>query len=173
MDKSEILTVEKERKEESQWTETDLVRRRALRESFDERVGVVSLLTTNIRAKEPRITIKSPKETGSHHFARVVNLKPGEILEDPENHRDLIGIENLDKETDPAKRLEMIARKIPAFIESFPYTQKVPIKIYVNQEDLRKKEPAAEVAPQTDFNNLRVTVNRSKLEHLYTTPGDN
>lgn len=165
--KSSVETASKEHKEEAKWLERDLDRRRALREALE--AGEVNLLIGDIRSHNPRLTIK-PTEGGSlPHFARAVSVETGCAIEDPENHRDLIGVENLDLETDFAKRLEMIAKQIPAFIESFHYTQKVPVKIYFNHADLRKKEPAATTTSGSG-KVPHVEIDQAKLEPFYTNP---
>ncbi|GEM_PF-4938549 len=163
--KSGILIIDEELKEESAWTETDLARRRALRSALES--GEVPLLIIDITTKEPRIFIKSPEGGPNPFFTRAVNLREGQELPDPEGHRGLVGIEGLDQVQDPANRLDMIARQLPSFIESFHYTQRVPVKIYLTHADLHKKEPASTVTPGKSGELPHVEIDQSKLEPFY------
>jgi len=169
LNKSGTSIIDEELKEESAWTEFDLSRRKILRAAFGK--GKIALLILDIR--HPRISIKPPQGGPCPFFARPLGLQQGETLPDPGNHRDSFGVVGLDQEKDPANRLELIASQLPSFIESFYYTQRVPIKIYVSHDDIRKEEPAATVTPGKSGEITKVEIDRSKLEPFYTNPEGN
>lgn len=151
---SSVLTIVQELHDEAAWTEMDLLRRRILRESFAQEE--ISLFISSLLTSIPRISIKPPRGGPRPHFVRVVSLVNSEQLTDPENHRDLIGIVGLEKVQDPTTRLQMIAQALPTFIESFGYTQRVPIKIFDSS-----KKPVATISFEEDESLPKVTVSKT------------
>ena len=154
-------------RENRNWVEIDFARRRVLRDSFaQERID----LFLNPAHPEPVISIRPTKGGGKPHIAIVEPIGPQEVPL-PDEYNFAIPVQGLSETTDPAERLRLIAQELPAFIERFEYTQKVPIRIFNDTNDYDRNEPAAEITFEGSV--PEVKVDESKLAPFYTTPEGN
>ena len=154
-----VKTIQEELKEESDWTEVDLVRRRALREAIA--AGQINFFVRNLDGK-PVLSIVLKEGGPRPTFAIVVDSLSDELAA-YKNDNILIGIDNLTCLPDPADRLRKIGEALPAFLTRF-YTNSwgVSIRIYRNKEDFDTNQLLISV----DYDQKQeptVSVNEAKL----------
>ncbi len=152
-------TIQEELKEEGDWTEVNLARRRLLREAIA--AGQINLFIRNLEG-EPVLSIV-PKGGGSRPtFAIVVDSLSDDLAQDVEDNI-LISVDGLTLSLELPDRLRKIGTALPAFLIRF-YTNSlgVPLRIYRNKEDFTSNQPLISV----DYNNKKepvVSVNAAKL----------
>lgn len=159
--RSDIPTIQQEIREERNWIESDLRRRRILRENISSQN--INFTISNLSGKEPILWIVPPKGGPRPFFARVLDARSDE-LKDPEYDNIALGVEGLDELQMPKDRLTKIGQALPAFLDRFyTSTRQVPIRIFANAADLK----AGETLMMIDFlqkeNTPKISINENKL----------